>query len=103
MSPATERHYTVSEVADLLQLSENMVRSLFRDVPGVLRISTPRLASKRPYTTVRIPESVLASWHDSHSGRAAEVQPRRRLVKQTLVRRNERSIVPLRGLDGGVA
>ena len=59
-----ERHYTVSEVAQLWNLSDNTVRKVFRDEPGVLRTQLPSLrARKRQNITLRIPESVVYRVH----------------------------------------
>ncbi len=59
-----ERHYTVSEVAELWSLSDNTIRKVFRDEPGVLRTQLPSLrARKRQNITLRIPESVVYRVH----------------------------------------
>jgi len=53
------RHYTVSEVAQLWNLSDDTVRSLFEREPGVLVIGDARSnGRKRRYITVRIPADV---------------------------------------------
>lgn len=51
-----ERHYSVSEVANLWALSRDSVRRLFRREPGVLAMGDK-------YVTLRIPESVLKRVH----------------------------------------
>jgi hypothetical protein len=58
------KHYSVSEVASLWGLSDDLVRKLFEKEPGVLAIgdSGPRIR-KRRYTTLRIPEDVVARVH----------------------------------------
>jgi hypothetical protein len=61
--PACERHYTVREIATLWKLSEDSVRRLFKDEPGVLSISPRQRSGKRAYATLRIPESVLERVH----------------------------------------
>ena len=61
---ALERHYSVSEVAALWQLSEDTVRKLFRDHPGVIKIGAPESRKKRGYFLLRIPESVLQKVHE---------------------------------------
>lgn len=99
-----ETYYTVQEVAESLRLHPSTVRRMFDGVPGVLCLEVPSLRGKRRKVTRRIPESALSRWLQLHSaGNAEEVQPRRRRVEKTLVRRNKRSVVPLGGLDGGVA
>jgi predicted transcriptional regulator len=63
-SPATpqliERHYTVAEVASLLQLSRDFVRRTFENEPGVLVFGADKSnRHKRRYRTLRIPQHVL--------------------------------------------
>ncbi len=60
-SRATERHYSVAEVAETWNLSPNAVRKLFQNEPGVLAIGEPRpkFGRRRGYVTLRIPQSVL--------------------------------------------
>jgi hypothetical protein len=81
-SPALERHYTVKQVAELWGVSENTVRTIFRDMPGVLKIANPRLLRRERKRAVpvslRIPESALKRAHDLWSGAAPdEPRPRR--------------------------
>jgi hypothetical protein len=59
----TEQHYTISEVAELWHLSRATVRSLFADVPGVLRIVRPETRTKRRFESVRIPARIVRSVH----------------------------------------
>jgi len=60
MSRATERHYSVAEVAEMWNLSADAVRRLFQNEPGVLVLGDSRPKyGKRRYATLRIPESVL--------------------------------------------
>ena len=68
---ATEKHYTVAEVAEKWGLSDEKVRELFRDEPGVLKLACPETLRKRGYCTLRIPESVLNRLHQRLHGRAA--------------------------------
>lgn len=65
---ATERHYSTSEVAEMWGLNVRLIQRMFRDEPGVLKIGSPRLRTKRSYETLRIPESVLRRWHEQRSG-----------------------------------
>jgi hypothetical protein len=58
-----EQHYSAPEIAKAWHLSENAVRDLFRDEPGVLRIVRPGRRNKREYTTYRVPLSVLQRVH----------------------------------------
>ena len=79
---ATERHYTVQEVAKMWAMSPQTVYRIFEDEPGILRVSFPRLAKKEAKraqrVSLRIPASVLARVHDNRSrGFRFEVQLRR--------------------------
>jgi hypothetical protein len=59
-----ERHYTVAEISQMWQLSPDSVRRLFEREPGVLALGSGRSPGcKRRYTTLRVPESVLARVH----------------------------------------
>ena len=54
-----ERHWTVAEISAAWNLSEDVIRRLFSQEPGVLVISRRMKSTKRRYTTLRIPQSVL--------------------------------------------
>lgn len=58
-----ERHYSVAEVAAMWNLSQDAIRKIFQNEPGVLILGGPGVAHKRRYTTLRIPESVLQRVH----------------------------------------
>jgi hypothetical protein len=58
-----ERHHTPSEVADFWQVDVEMIRRIFRDEPGVMVLQSPQKKGKRPYKTIRIPQSVLERVH----------------------------------------
>lgn len=61
-----ERHLTVGQVAELWGWSDDVVRRVFRDEPGVLLTRLPSLrVRKRQRVTLRIPESVVARVHES--------------------------------------
>lgn len=63
-SPALEKHYTLGQVAEMWGWSDETVRRVFRDEPGVLRTQLPSLRTrKRQNFTLRIPESVLTRVH----------------------------------------
>jgi hypothetical protein len=62
-SPALERHFTVAEVAQMWNLSEDAVRKRFRNEPGVLMLGDANPRGKRRYLTLRIPSSVLERVH----------------------------------------
>lgn len=53
-----ERHYTISEVAALWNLSPEFVRQLIRNEPGVTEW-VRQSPNKRRYRVLRIPESVV--------------------------------------------
>lgn len=63
--PSTERHYTVGEVAEMWNLSHNVIAKMFRDEPGVLHVSIGRVMRRaRQREHLRIPESVLRRVHE---------------------------------------
>jgi hypothetical protein len=51
--------FTPQQIAASLQLSEETVRTIFQDMPGVVKISKPRLRGTREYKTLRIPPAVF--------------------------------------------
>lgn len=57
------RHYTVNQIAELWSLSDDAVRKLFEQEPGVLAIGEARSGRKRRYVTLRIPEDVAERVH----------------------------------------
>ncbi len=59
ISVQIERHYAVTEIAEMWNLSADKVRDLFEDEPGVLMIGERNPRRKRRYVTLRIPRSVL--------------------------------------------
>lgn len=65
---ATEKHYTVEQIADLWSVSAATVRRMFRDVPGVLKINAHRSSlNSRAYESLRIPASIVARLHEQRS------------------------------------
>lgn len=61
---ATERHYSVAEIAEMWNLSKDAVRRLFQKEPGVLILGESRPKyGRRPYVTLRVPQSVLERVH----------------------------------------
>jgi hypothetical protein len=57
------RIYTPRDLANLWQLSENSIRRLFQDEPGVFKLGDSNPRGRRGYTTLRIPEDVaLRVW-----------------------------------------
>jgi hypothetical protein len=54
------RHFSVAEIARLWNLSEDSVRRIFLDEPGVLVLGdTKSNRHKRRYRTLRIPEPIV--------------------------------------------
>jgi hypothetical protein len=68
-SIALERHYSVGEVSEMWHLSEKVIKKIFEGEDGVLWWGHGETRHKRPYVTLRIPESVLIRVH--HRRRAA--------------------------------
>ena len=66
-----ERHYAVTEIAEMWNLSPDKVREIFEDEPGVLVIGDRSPRHKRRYVTLRIPHSVLQRVHRRLSAKAA--------------------------------
>jgi hypothetical protein len=58
-----ERHYTAGEVADLWRFNVETVRRLFENEPGVIVLQTLARKGKRPYRTIRVPQTVLDRVH----------------------------------------
>jgi hypothetical protein len=58
-----ERHYSVLELAELWNLSENTIRRMFENEPGVLKGGSREEPFTRRYTTLRIPETVALRVH----------------------------------------
>jgi hypothetical protein len=62
-----EKHYSPAELAKAWSFSAEMIRQLFRDEPGVLKIGTVG------YITLRIPASVPERVHNSLSAVARKI------------------------------
>ena len=64
----SEQHFSVAQLAALWGLSQDTIRRLFRNEPGVLVIGNQNARDKRRrYTTLRIPESVARRVHQKLS------------------------------------
>jgi hypothetical protein len=63
MSVATEKHYSIAEVAELWGLSWTTVKRMIEGEHGILTFGNPGSAKRKPYQTIRIPESVLQRLH----------------------------------------
>jgi hypothetical protein len=58
------RHFSVGEIASLWHLSEDYVRQLFENEPGVLVLGNTKSGrAKRRYRTLRVPEFVVERVH----------------------------------------
>jgi hypothetical protein len=68
---AEEKHWTPIEVAKQWGVSPDLIRSLFRNEPGVLMFDRPGARAKRSYATLRIPDSVLTRVHTRLSSKAS--------------------------------
>jgi len=64
-----ERHYAVTEIAEMWNLSPDKVRELFENEPGVLVIGERSPHRKRRYVTLRIPQTVLERVHSRLSSK----------------------------------
>jgi hypothetical protein len=64
-----ERHYAVSEIAEMWNLSPDKVRELFENEQGVLVIGERSPRRKRRYVTLRIPQTVLERVHSRLSSK----------------------------------
>lgn len=70
-SAHAERHYAVTEIAEMWNLSPDKVRELFENEPGVLVLGERSPRHKRRYVTLRIPRSVLERVHHRLSSKFA--------------------------------
>jgi hypothetical protein len=64
-----DRHWSVMEVAEQWGISTDLVRDIFKDEDGVLIVERPGTRTKRSYSTMRIPESVLERVYNQLSRR----------------------------------
>jgi hypothetical protein len=55
-----EKHYRISELAELWGLGRETVRCLVKDDPGVIKI---RMGRKKSHTTYSVPESAAQRIH----------------------------------------
>lgn len=62
---AMERHFSIRQIAEQWNLSEDSVRRLFEHEHGVLVIEPPRgrMSRRRRYRTLRIPAAVVERVH----------------------------------------
>ncbi len=64
---ATERHYSVKQVAEMWGYSPRTIIRLFQDEKGVLKIGSPETRFKKRRFQLSIPESVLIRVHNQRS------------------------------------
>ncbi|MCU1330699.1 MAG: hypothetical protein JWN34_6069 [Bryobacterales bacterium] len=76
---ATEHHYTVQQLSEKWQVAANTIRNLFKDEPGVLKVSQPRLLTRKqkPHVTLRIPASVVERLHKQWSTPTGSLEVKR--------------------------
>ena len=91
-----ERHFTIRELSKMWRLSEEFVRQIVKDEPGVTEWVRQQ-PGRRRYRVLRIPQSVAERLYRRAQARAAEAQPDPRLPEgvQSRFRRRRRSVVPL--------
>jgi hypothetical protein len=61
-----EYHNTPSELAARWNIDVDTIRDWFRDEPGVLKAGRDNDPRRRPYVTLRIPESVAQRVYARH-------------------------------------
>jgi hypothetical protein len=59
--------YTVAEVAKMLKISEDTVRSRFQKLHGVIDLGGPETRKKRGYRVLRIPRPILEKYLMEHT------------------------------------
>ncbi len=59
----SERHYSVAEIGEMWNLSQDAVRRIFENEKGVLVLGNAETRHRRRYTTLRIPQSVVERVH----------------------------------------
>jgi hypothetical protein len=60
---AFEKHYSVQDICELWGWSENTIRRIFQNEPGVIKIGSPETRYKRKRWQLSIPESVVVRVH----------------------------------------
>jgi hypothetical protein len=64
-----EKHWSVNDVAKQWGVSPDLIRDVFKDEDGVLIFERPRTRTKRAYSTMKIPDSVLERVYNELSKR----------------------------------
>jgi len=81
-----ERHYTVSELAELWKLSTEFVRQIVRSEPGVTEW-VRQAPGRRRYRVLRVPQSVAARLYMRALSRADQGQTHTVPKKRRALRR----------------
>ena len=58
-----ERHYAVAQIAELWNFDPDVIRKLFERESGVFALRDHGSRTKRRYTTLRIPQSMVERVH----------------------------------------
>lgn len=61
----SQRHFTPNELAKIWGMHPSTIRRIFSKIPGVLKLHSGEAG--KCYSTLRIPASVAAAWHEEHS------------------------------------
>jgi hypothetical protein len=61
-----EKHFSPAELAKVWGVSQQTIREIFKDEPGVLVIGRSGTRFRRGYKTMRIPQSVAERVHARH-------------------------------------
>jgi hypothetical protein len=64
---AFERHLTPKEISNMWGWSTKTVIRRFRNEPGVLLVKRAESRTKRPYSQITIPESVMVKVHERYA------------------------------------
>jgi hypothetical protein len=92
-NPFEERHFTIRELSKMWRLSEEFVRQIVKDEPGVTEWVRQQ-PGRRRYRVLRIPQSVAERLYHRAQARAAEAQPDPRLAEpQRRSRGRRRSVL----------
>jgi hypothetical protein len=70
-----EKHFTPQQIAALWGRSDEFIRKLFQDEPGVQKIDCPERMHKRGYATIRIPSIGDDSSRPQAAKQAAGTRP----------------------------
>jgi hypothetical protein len=58
-APGVEQHWSPAEIAGMWGVDAEIVRRLFKNEPGIIVFQTLAKKGKRPYKTIRIPQTVF--------------------------------------------